>query len=200
MRPQRILIAAMLATGLMVQGCASDPADRKPAPVVADAIVLQGWETCFFACEQSFIAAYSKFNFLRLDDRLLGGVPELVLSPGRHWVEAHYAWGGGITALGIGNYRGYGFEFDAVPGHRYSIREVPAGCVVPASRNWVSLTALRMEDRFGNGPPEIRTVKAMEYCSPSASSGTCQSNADCGGNVCTSFEGTIGYGFCGERR
>jgi len=191
---------ALIAVAAVIQGCAFAPEQSENLPLASDASRLHGWKNCVFACDKSFFAAYSKFVFLRVDDRMEAEAASVVLNPGLHWVEAHYAWGGGMAALGVGNFRGYGLELEAVLGHSYTIAEVPGGCIVPATKTWVRFTTLTIEDRFGNAPPSVRPVKAMEFCSPSANRGTCKTDSDCGKNTCTPFGGASGYGLCGDLR
>lgn len=191
--------AATYALLLFLQGCASISPDGPSDFPPGDSSALEGWESCALACEKNFASSYSKFNFVRVDEQRMNQ-PRVTLTPGRHWVEAHYAWGGGVFVVGFGNYRNYGFEFDFKAGHRYRIRDVPDGCMVPLRGAWVSPKTLVVEDYARDGVPVTQLVKAMEYCSVSESSGSCRSGSDCTDGLCTSFEGSTGYGFCGRPR
>jgi hypothetical protein len=90
---------------------------------------------------------------------------------------------------------------DFLPDHQYEIKEVPSGCIVPASRYWVSPKTLLVEDRGPTGNRQVLEIKAMEYCSPSDNdTGTCKNDSDCRSGTCTSFGGTTGFGLCGVLR
>ena len=191
--------AATCAFLALLQGCASTSPERLSDFPPINSSVIEGWESCALACEKNFASSYSKFNFIRVDEHRLNQ-PRVTLTPGPHWVEAHYAWGGGILGLGFGNYRNYGFEFDFIAGHRYKIRDVPDGCMVPWKGAWASPKTLVVEDHARDEAPVTHHVKAMEYCSVSESSGSCKSESDCKDGLCTSFGGSTGYGFCGSPR
>lgn len=105
---------------------------------------LYGWRNCLTEnCGRNFISAYSTFVFIHIDEKPISASPSIAISPGRHWIEAFYSWGAGVL-IGTGNYRHYGFELDVLPGHQYRINEVPAGCIVPATKYWVSQKNLRL--------------------------------------------------------
>lgn len=195
------LTVSLVGTAALMTSCAA-PDVVPPATEHATGMgVLEGWQQCVTDnCGRNFISVYSKFVFLRLDATPLYGSPVARTEPGRHWIEAHYAWGAGII-VGVGNYRNYGFELDFLPDHRYRIKEVPGGCIVPASSHWVSPKTLLVEDSAPTGETIVREVKAMEYCSPSGEeSGTCRQDGDCRSGTCTPFGGTTGFGLCGVLR
>lgn len=193
------------ALALVVAGacaaCASPPASGPETQPLADRGVLRGWQHCTDeGCGKNLISAYSTFVFLRVDDRPQDVRPSVILSPGRHWVEAHHSWGVGVIT-GIGNWRNYGFEIDVDPGHVYTIEDAPAGCIVPASKKWVSPKTLRMADQAPTGERAVREIKAMEFCSPSSGdAGSCRQDSDCPSGTCTPFGGTTGHGLCGTWR
>lgn len=199
--PLRKHLWTLLASVVVCIACSSTPTPDSSVASTAHLGVLQGWRRCTDDnCGRNFISAYSTFVFLRVDDSHQGGAPSLGVTPGRHWVEAYYSWGFGVLT-GIGNWRNYGFEIDVLPGHTYRIEDAPSGCIVPASRYWVSPKTLRVLDLAPSGEREVREIKAMEYCTPSShDSGTCRQNNDCRSGVCTLFGGTTGYGLCGELR
>ena len=181
--------------------CSSLPAGGPHAGVPADRSVLTGWRRCTDDnCGRNFVSVYSTFVFLRVDDLPQGGDSTVTVAPGRHWIEAHHAWGAGVVA-GVGNWRNYAFELDFLPGHRYSIGKAPSGCLVPASRHWVSPKKLRVLDLAPSGEQTVREVEAMELCTPSSEeTGTCRQDGDCPSGTCTPFGGTTGYGLCGTLR
>jgi len=150
----------------MLAACTSQPVTGpavQGSPVLGN---LHGWRNCTTEnCGRNFVSAYSAFVFERLDDHPVNSSPDVTVPPGRHWVEAHYSWGVGVL-IGIGNYRNYGFELDFLPDHHYEIKEVPGGCIVPATRYWVSPKTLRLEDRGPAGDIQVREIRAMEYCAP----------------------------------
>lgn len=200
-RPPRVLatgLASILAA--MLTACASTPSGPPPAPP-AGASTLQGWSNCSTdSCGRDFVSAYSTFTFVHLDGQRLARRPTLTVPPGRHWVEAHYAWGAGVI-VGVGNYRNYGFELDFLPDHRYQIQDAPSGCIVPATRHWVSPKTLRVTVTTPSGSTQVQDVPAFEYCTPSASEpGTCRQPSDCGSGTCTPFAGSTGFGLCGVMR
>lgn len=190
-----------MAAAVACAACSSPPKSGSAAQPAADQSILQGWRHCTDdSCGKNLIAAYSTFVFLRADDLPQGGAPSVVLAPGRHWVEAHYSWGVGFIT-GIGNWRNYGFEVDLLPGHIYSIEEAPAGCIVPASKRWVSPKTLQVADVTPSGERTVREIKVMELCSPSSEDiGSCKQDRDCPSGTCTPFGGTTGYGLCGALR
>ena len=194
--PARRLMAAAL--GMVVAACSTPP--PPPAPP-AGASTLQGWRHCSTeACGRDFISAYSTFNFVHLDGQRLAPRPTLPVPAGRHWVEAHYAWGAGVM-VGVGNYRHYGFEWDFLPDHRYQVLEAPSGCLTPATRQWVSPKTLRLRITLPNGDTQVQEVPAWEHCTPSASEpGTCRQASDCRGSPCTTVGGHTGFGLCGTLR
>ena len=170
---------------------------------VKDTSTLEGWEYCLLTCGRDFISGYSTFVIVRLDDKLLH-TTTVNVTPGRHWVEAHYSWGFGII-IGAGNYRNYGYEFDFLAGHHYRIREVPSGCIVPWKESSVRPITLRIEDNFQDNKPIFHEVAAMEFCYPPAAmdhteSGTCRNDSECKNGVCTLFFEAKGYGLCGKPR
>lgn len=162
---------------------------------------LHGWRNCTTDnCGRNFVSAYSTLVFVQVDDERVNPSPAVTLAPGRHWVEAHYSWGVGVM-VGIGNYRNYGFELNVLPDHHYTIKDVPSGCIVPASRYWVSPKPLRVESRGPGGDVQVQEVRAMEYCAPNDNGpGTCKTGSDCSSGVCTGFQGTTGHGLCGVLR
>lgn len=200
LRARSPIAAAALALSLFA-ACSSP--ERTPPVQGADAgqSRLQGWQHCSGDnCGRGFVSAYSTLVFLRLDGESVRGAATLAVPPGRHWIEAHYAWGVGVL-VGVGNYRNYGFEFDFVAGHQYAIRDVPSGCLVPASKSWVSPKVLRVEDQAPDRRRMVHEVKAMEYCAPGSSEpGTCRTNSDCRSGPCTPFDGSTGFGLCGQLR
>lgn len=146
------------------------------------------------------MSAYSTLVFVRLDEKPVGDSPHLSVAPGRHWIEAHYAWGAGFL-IGVGNFRNYGFELDFLPDHRYAIENVPSGCIVPAARHWVSPKVLQITDLGPTGERQVLEVKALEYCTPSSTEpGTCRQHSDCPSGTCTHFGGPTGFGLCGTLR
>lgn len=193
----RAWLSAAFSVAVLVTACSTSPMNQAPSGSSA----LHGWRNCTTDnCGRNFVSAYSTFTFVHLDDKPVYSSPTLAVSPGRHWVEAHYSWGVGIL-VGIGNYRNYGFELDFLPDHQYEIKEIPSGCIVPASISWVSPKTLRVEDIDPTGTRQIREIKAMEYCSPSDNvPGTCKKDSDCRSGSCTSFGGTTGFGLCGVLR
>lgn len=191
--------ATACAFFMLLQGCASTSPEHPSDRPSGESSVLEGWEYCAFACEKSFVSGYSTLNVIRVDGQKMNS-RRVTLTPGRHWIEAHYAWGGGILGIGFGNYKNYGFEFDFIAGHRYKIRDLPDGCLVPLKGAWVSLKTLIVEDQARDSFPVTQLVKAMEYCSVSESSGSCKSALDCTEGLCTSLGGSTGYGFCGDPR
>lgn len=194
-------LCAVLGTMAAVAACASPRGPTQDAPVAAGQSVLRGWQQCTDDhCGKNFISAYSRFVFLRVDDSSQAESAAVTAMPGRHWVEAHYAWGAGFIT-GIGNWRNYGFEIDLQPGHTYLIEEAPAGCVVPATRHWVSPKTLRVIDVAPSGERMARDIRAMEYCTPTSREvGSCRQDRDCRTGTCTPFGGTTGYGLCGALR
>lgn len=191
--------ATACALLVLLQGCASTLPENQRDTLSSESSVLEGWEACAFACEKNFASAYSTLNVIRVDEQRMNS-PIVNATPGRHWVEVHYAWGGGILGIGFGNYRNYGFEFDFIAGHRYKIRDVPDGCMVPWKGAWIRPKTLVVEDQAREGVSATQLVKAMEYCSTSGSAGSCKSASDCTEGLCTSFGGSTGYGFCGNSR
>ena len=190
-------VVALVLTG--VYGCGTAPKPAITQPLNKDSSSLEGWQTCAVDCGKNFVSAYNSFVFIRLDNKEVFGT-RIEVTPGRHWVEAHYSWGVGIL-VGIGNYRNYGFEFEFAPGHRYRITETPDGCVVPLSLSWVSAKTLRIEDRLDDEKPIVHEVRAIERCSTFPDSGTCRTDADCQRTACTALlSGTSGYGLCGQPR
>lgn len=184
---------AVLSVAALLAACSSSPVTQTPSGLST----LSGWRNCTTDnCGRNFISAYSTFVFEYVDDKPVYSSPILTVSPGRHWVEAHYSWGIGVL-IGIGNYRNYGFELDFLPDHQYEIKEVPSGCIAPASRYRVSAKTLRVEDRGPTGNRQLREINAMEYCSPSGAPGTCKKDSDCRSGNCTSFGGATGFGLCG---
>lgn len=193
------VVTTAIASLTFFAGCSSlEPTGPAPEAATGQS-TLEGWRNCSTEnCGRNFVSAYTTFEFVRLDSESIGRSPTVRVQPGRHWLEAHYSWGAGILT-GMGNFRNYGFEFDFVADHQYTIRDVPSGCLVPASKHWVSPKVLRVEDRTVDGHLVVHEVKAMEYCTPSSSeSGTCRSDSDCPSGTCTPFGGTTGFGLCGQ--
>lgn len=190
-----------VGAALACVACASPPPSGPETPPPADQGVLRGWRHCTDdGCGKNLIAAYSTFVMIRVDDQPQDVTPSVILAPGRHWVEAHYSWGVGVIT-GIGNWRNYGFELDVAPGHVYTIDEAPSGCIVPASKQWVSPKTLRMTDLAPSGERAVRDINAMEFCSPSSGdAGSCRRDSDCHSGTCTPFGGTTGLGLCGTWR
>jgi len=189
----------LVAYLLLLFGCGTTSSLSQPN--AKDTCTLEGWEYCLLSCGRNFASVYSKFATVRLDDKLLN-TTTINVTPGRHWVEAHYSWGFGII-VGIGNYRNYGYEFDFLSGHLYRIRDVPSGCIVPWRESSVRPITLKIEDYFLDNKPIIHEVAAMEYCYPPAAmdhtnSGTCRTDSDCTNGVCTLYPGVKGYGLCGK--
>lgn len=191
----------ILAAALAAAACSSTPTREADVRVPADQAVLRGWEHCGGgACGKGVVSGYSTFVFLRVDDQPQGSAAAVSLAPGRHWVEAYYAWGAGFLT-GVGNWRNYGFEIEVQHGHAYAIEAAPSGCIVPAKRHWVSPKTLRVFDTAPSGERTARDVKAVEYCTPdSREPGTCRQGSDCPSEPCTPFGGETGYGLCGELR
>jgi len=194
-------ILAAFSVAALVAACSSSPVTPPTDQTPSGLSTLHGWRNCTTDnCGRNFVSAYSTFVFRHLDDKPVYSSAVLTVSPGRHWVEAHYSWGVGVL-IGIGNYRNYGFELDFLPDHQYEIKEVPSGCIVPASRYWVSHKTLRVEDRGPTGDRQLHEIKAMEYCAPSDNEpGTCRKDSDCRSGTCTSFGGKTGFGLCGVLR
>ncbi|HET8731124.1 MAG TPA: hypothetical protein VFM34_08465 [Moraxellaceae bacterium] len=191
-----VLIAALACTG-----CSNHPTSGATAASPEKGIVLEGWRHCTDdGCGRNFFSVYSTFLFLRVDDAPQPNIPTVELAPGVHWIEAFHSWGAGVI-LGVGNWRNYGFELDAQPGHRYRIEGAPFGCIVPLKKRWVHPVSLRIADTMPSGKQTVRAVPAMEYCTPeSHESGTCRMDSDCKSGTCTSFGGVTGFGFCGMPR
>lgn len=205
-RALRILVRTMkgtsfslpgaIAAALLLASCATPPPE--PPPVPQGQSLLQGWRYCTGdVCGRTFLSAYSDLVFVRLDGKDTRRAEKMVVPPGPHWIEARYAWGGGIMG-GVGNYRNYGFEFDFQPDRSYEIDDVPSGCVLPSSRRTVSAKTLQVYERLPTGQRVAHAVRALEYCGPSTEqTGSCRSAADCGGHdACTPFGGSTGFGLC----
>lgn len=199
--PKRGALLAAAGALLLLAACAAPErsvSEHQPPPGQS---LLEGWQHCTTAnCGRDFASAYTVLVFLRVDGTPLPEAPALRLAPGRHWIEAHYAWGAGLL-VGLGNYRNYAFEFDFVADHSYAIEEVPGGCIVPLNSRWVSPKVIRLHERSADGEQRVHAVRALESCAPGGSqSATCRTASDCPSGPCTPFGGSTGFGLCGKPR
>ena len=194
-------LAIIVAVATVCVACSSSLAINQELVSETDRSVLRGWKRCTdIGCGRNFASAYSTFIFLQVDEKLQEEVPNVTTTPGLHWVEAYYSWGVGLI-IGIGNYRNYGFEINLLPGYAYQIEKVPSGCIVPATKHWVSPKTLHVKVTSPSGESAVTDIRAMEYCTPnSRSTGSCKKDGDCSSGVCTPFGGATGYGLCGKLR